>query len=114
MKSDFPDKLRKIRVLKNWSQEYVAEKINVSVSSYARYETGKVEIDFYSVEKLAKLYKLTIDELANYGDKDYQDKSKTYITKSCRDHFFATLREDVEINARYKLEVEAEMRKTEI
>jgi transcriptional regulator with XRE-family HTH domain len=71
MNEDFPERLRKIRVLKNYSQEFVAEQIGVSVSSYARYELGKVDIDFYSVARLAKLYKISIDTLFRFGDPGY-------------------------------------------
>lgn len=71
MTEAFPEKLRKIRVWKNYSQEYVADQIGVSVSSYARYELGKVQIDFYSVARLAKLYGLTIDEIFHFGDPGY-------------------------------------------
>jgi transcriptional regulator with XRE-family HTH domain len=72
MKQDFPEKLRKIRVNKNFSQEHVADEIGVSVSSYARYEGGKVQIDFNSVVKLAKLYKITLDELMHYGEPGFK------------------------------------------
>lgn len=75
MTDDLPENLRKIRVLKNFSQDYVAEKINVSVSSYARYETGKVEIDFYSVAKLADLYEMTIDDLVHFNDPEFNPNS---------------------------------------
>jgi len=68
MTDNLPENLRKIRVTHNYSQEYVADEINVSVSSYARYESSKVAIDFESVVKLAMLYKLTLDELYHYGD----------------------------------------------
>lgn len=83
MKEDFPDKLRKIRVLKNLSQEYVADQIGVSVSSYARYESGKVQIDFYSVAKLAKLYKISVDDLMHFGEPGYDVNEPTieYLKK---------------------------------
>ncbi len=82
MTDELPETLRKIRVLRNFSQEYVAETIGVSLSSYARYETGKVEIDFYSVAKLAALYKMGIDELVHYGDPDFKvDEPEAHYKK---------------------------------
>jgi transcriptional regulator with XRE-family HTH domain len=72
MKGDLHEIMRKIRVLKNYSQEYVAEKIGVSVSSYARYESKKVEIDFFSVLKLVDLYKMTLDEFIHFEDPDFK------------------------------------------
>ena len=72
MNDDFPDRLRRIRVLKNYSQEYVAEQIGVSLSTYARYELGKIDIGFNSIKQLASLYNLSIDELLHFGDPNYQ------------------------------------------
>lgn len=84
MNDDFPEILRKVRVLKNYSQEYVAEQIGVSLSSYARYEQGKVEIDFYSVVKIAGLYKMSIDALVHYNDPDFkvEEPRSAYLKRS--------------------------------
>lgn len=84
MNDDLPEILRKIRVLKNYSQEYLAEQIGVSLSSYARYEAGKVEIDFYSVLKIARLYKMSLDELVHYGDPNFkaEDIKAEYLRRS--------------------------------
>jgi len=74
MNGDFIENLRLIRLKRNFSQEFVAEQIGVSLSSYQRYEGGKVPIDFLSVVKLASLYKITIDELVHFGNPEYSAK----------------------------------------
>lgn len=67
MKQNLPEQLRKIRVLRNLSQEYIAEQLKVSLSSYSRYESGKAKMDFKLVAKLADFYKITVDELINFS-----------------------------------------------
>lgn len=76
MKGDkLPDIIRRLRVDRNFSQEYVAEYLGISLSSYSRYENDKVQIDFNSVVKLADLYKLTLDDM-------YRGVQRTEIAKS--------------------------------
>ena len=37
--------IRKMRIEKNYSQEYLASKLNISQSYYGRIENGKVNLD---------------------------------------------------------------------
>jgi transcriptional regulator with XRE-family HTH domain len=75
MTKDLHENLRKLRVHANYSQEYVAEKMGISLTTYSRIERGVSAIDFEYIVKAAQLYKMTLDELANYGDPQFQ-KSK--------------------------------------
>lgn len=72
MRKDLPEILRKIRVNKNWSQEYVADEVGVDISTYARYEKGETSVKFEVVVKIAELYKMTLDHLYHYDDPDYK------------------------------------------
>lgn len=48
------------------SQELVAEKLNVSRETISNWELDETIPDIYQVNKLAKLYHLTIDELIDF------------------------------------------------
>ena len=39
----FGDKIKELRNEKKWTQDYVAEKLNISVGALSRYETGMYE-----------------------------------------------------------------------
>lgn len=69
MKGRIHENLRKIRTSRNLSQEFVAESIGVSTSSYARYESGKTGITIEHVIALAKLYNMSLDQIALGFDK---------------------------------------------
>lgn len=60
-KIELGDKLRELRFNKGWTQQEVANKINVSQSSYAYYETGKKEPKIDTLWKLAEIYQTSID-----------------------------------------------------
>ena len=67
--------MRKLRVLKNYSQEYVAECIKIDASTYARYEKGETQIRFDQVVLIADLYGLSLDEFYHYEDPNYKPRA---------------------------------------
>lgn len=57
------DKIRALRELNNWSQEEMAEQMNMSKSSYSRLERDESKLDLSKLEKLAAIFKIDIAEL---------------------------------------------------
>lgn len=57
-----------LRKLHNFTQEAVAEKINVSRQAIAKWESGETVPDIINCNALAKLYDVTIDDLLNYSE----------------------------------------------
>lgn len=55
----------KLRNVYGYSQEEVAEKINISRQAYAKWEKGETTPDIEKCAELAKLYGTTIDALYN-------------------------------------------------
>ena len=50
-------KIKKLRELKNLTQEHVAHALGLNQSAYSRLETGDTEISFSKIEKIAELLK---------------------------------------------------------
>ena len=57
------DKIRALRELNNWSKEDMAERLNISKSSYSRLERDESKLDLAKLEKLAAIFKIDIAEL---------------------------------------------------
>ena len=57
------DKIRALRELNNWSQEDMAERLNVSKSSYSRLERDESKLDLNKLEKLAAIFQVDVTEL---------------------------------------------------
>ena len=66
---EIPEILYHLRTAHKYSQENVAVELGVDYTTYARYEAGKTELKATQARKLADLYKLTLDEFYNYGEK---------------------------------------------
>lgn len=60
--------LKTLRKINKYTQEEVAEKINVSRQSVAKWENNESAPDINSCVKLAKLYNVTLDNLVNYSE----------------------------------------------
>ena len=59
------DKLVKLRKINGWSQEGLAENLNVSRQAISRWESGTAQPDASNVLNLSKLFGVTADYLLN-------------------------------------------------
>ena len=56
-------KIRSIREDKDLTQKQLGTILNCTQQTYARYESGEITIDIYSIMKLAKFYNTSTDYL---------------------------------------------------
>ncbi|MDO5356087.1 MAG: helix-turn-helix transcriptional regulator [Conchiformibius sp.] len=57
------EKIRLIRELNQWSQEYMAEKLKMSPSGYAKIERGETRLNLARLEQIATVLGIDIWEL---------------------------------------------------
>jgi len=86
MKNMISMNLKRLRKIHQYTQENVAEKINVSRQSIAKWENGESTPDIDTLIKLSKLYNVTLDNLVNHSE----DKSGIGIPPKGR-YFFGAV-----------------------
>lgn len=59
----FPKRLKKLRKENRYSQEYMAEQLNVSRQSYSRYENGDSQPEFSTLIRIADIFNVSLDYL---------------------------------------------------
>ena len=64
------DKIRFIRKERNWTQEFMAEKLDMTVNSYSNIERGVTDIKNSRLEEIAKIFDTGLLDLYNYGEKE--------------------------------------------
>ena len=64
------DKIRTIRETRNWSQEDMAEKMNMSKNGYAKIERGETKLNLHKLEKIANIFNIDVLELIKNDDKN--------------------------------------------
>lgn len=74
----FGTKIKNLRIENNWTQEYVANKLNISIPALSRYESGMYEPkDLSMVSQFAQLYNVTTDYLLGLTDNKENRTTKT-------------------------------------
>ena len=72
------DKITKQRKVNGWSQEDLAEKLNVSRQAISRWENGTALPDANNILQLSKLFNVTTDYLLN---EDYSSDNDIHCVK---------------------------------
>jgi transcriptional regulator with XRE-family HTH domain len=63
------EKIRSIRTLKGFSQENLAEMLNLSLPAYADIERGKKDVNFKRLEQIANKLGVTLNDILTFEDK---------------------------------------------
>ena len=57
------EKIRKVRESKAWSQEQMAEKLNMSLNGYVKIERGETKLYLDKLEQIAQVFDIDVVEL---------------------------------------------------
>lgn len=60
---DVHDKIRTMRQINQWTQEDMADKLNISVNGYAKLENGKTKLNLEKLQKIAQIFNIDLIEL---------------------------------------------------
>lgn len=58
-----------MREARNWSQEEMASKLNMSTNGYAKIERGETKASIPKLEQIAELFDMDLMELMSFGEK---------------------------------------------
>lgn len=61
-------KIRKVREIKSFSQEYVANKLSVSQSAYSNIENGKTPVTSENLKTIAEILEVTPEVIEGFND----------------------------------------------
>lgn len=63
------EKLRFMREARNWSQEEMATKLNMSTNGYAKIERGETKASIPKLEQISEIFDVDLMELLSFGEK---------------------------------------------
>ncbi len=69
-------RIKNLRTENNYTQEYVANKLNIKQNTYSQYESGIRELPIECLIKLAILYDTSTDYILNLTDEEFPYKRK--------------------------------------
>jgi transcriptional regulator with XRE-family HTH domain len=62
-------KIKQIRELKNFTQEYVAQKLGLSTRAYSKIETGETQLTINRLNEISKVLEMEPMHLLGFDDK---------------------------------------------
>lgn len=68
MKTKLGSKIRKIRELKGFSQEYMAHKLSISQRAYSKLERNEIKIDWDRINEISDVLEVNPIDLINFDD----------------------------------------------
>lgn len=71
--ASFGDKIKTLRLQRNFSQSYVARQLNMSQTGLSSYEVGRNEPSFSTVEKFASFYNVSPLSLMPFDTENGED-----------------------------------------
>jgi|SRR6185312_7608920 len=61
-------KIKKLRELKNLTQEHLATELGLSQSAYSKIETGEVDVPYSRLEQIAKVLELKPEDIITFNE----------------------------------------------
>ena len=71
MKMLIGDKIKSIRELKNYTQEYIADQLGITQAGYSKIEKGKTSLSLDKLEQLALILYLPLENIINFESQKY-------------------------------------------
>ncbi len=82
------EKIRILRENNNWSQQQLAERLNMSISGYAKIERGESSLTISKLEQIAEVFGVDILELMSLGESNillFQEKDNMSFINSSQE-----------------------------
>ncbi len=78
------EKIKKMRELRNFTQNYMAEQLKMGQAGYSKIEQGETDISYSRLEQIAKVLKTNVEDIINFDEKkifnNYFDNVHQYTT----------------------------------
>lgn len=68
MKANIGDKIRKVRELKGFSQDFMAGKLEMSQRAYSKIENNDIKLDWGRIEDISKILEIEPTDLVSFDD----------------------------------------------
>lgn len=86
-------KIRSIRILRGFSQEFMAQKLGIDQANYSRIETGSTKLTVEILSNLAKILDVSVADITNPDPLVIQNIASNYGAQGRIENFYADQRE---------------------
>lgn len=65
------EKIKNLRELKNFTQEFMAEQLGISQAAYSKIESGATKLSYSKIIDIAKIFGVQVEELLAFDSQKY-------------------------------------------
>ncbi len=71
MATSIKNKIKSIRELKNYTQEYMAEQLGVTQAGYSKIEKGKTVLSYVKLVEIARILEVSVEDIISFDSERY-------------------------------------------
>ncbi|WP_394776097.1 helix-turn-helix transcriptional regulator [Flavobacterium sp.] len=71
MTSSIKNKIKSIRELKNYTQEYMADQLGVTQAGYSKIEKGKTMLSYIKLVEIARILEVSVEDVISFDSQRY-------------------------------------------
>jgi len=71
MSTSIKNKIKSIRELKNYTQEYMAEQLGVTQAGYSKIEKGKTILSYVKLVEIARILEVSVEDILSFDGQRY-------------------------------------------
>lgn len=71
MTTSIKNKIKSIRELKNYTQEYMADQLGVTQAGYSKIEKGKTVLSFVKLVEIARILEVSVEDILSFDSQRY-------------------------------------------
>lgn len=71
MSTSIKNKIKSIRELKNYTQEYMAEQLGLTQAGYSKIEKGKTILSYVKLEEIARILEVSVEDILSFDGQRY-------------------------------------------
>ncbi|MCP2028256.1 transcriptional regulator with XRE-family HTH domain [Flavobacterium sp. HSC-32F16] len=77
MATSIKNKIKSIRELKNYTQEYMADQLGVTQAGYSKIEKGKTILSYIKLVEIAKILEVSVEDIISFDSQRYFNSFNT-------------------------------------
>jgi len=71
MATSIKNKIKSIRELKNYTQEYMADQLGVTQAGYSKIEKGKTILSYIKLVEIARILEVSVEDIISFDSQRY-------------------------------------------
>ncbi|KQW99533.1 helix-turn-helix transcriptional regulator [Flavobacterium sp. Root420] len=71
MATSIKNKIKSIRELKNYTQEYMADQLGVTQAGYSKIEKGKTILTYVKLVEIARILEVSVEDIISFDSERY-------------------------------------------